>query len=118
MYAVIFALIGGLGVHNLDLCFRKLKYLWIVDRVLEYLGFGRTKFCFEVELLFLLETFQNSVHLLAFLLDMMWVSWVTSYISVSIWVSRFVGCSLVLTCSHERVFCFVDPLFRNLNPKA
>jgi len=74
---------------------------------------------FEVELLFLVETFQDNVHLLDFLLDMKRVSWVTpSYLSVSNWVSKFVGCSLVSTCSHEQlVFCFVNPLSRNLNPK-
>ena len=117
---VILALMWGFGGFIIRICFRKLKYLRVVDRVLEYLGFGRAKFCFEVELLFLVETFQDSVRLLAFLLfDMKWVSWVTSsYLSVSIWVSGFVGCSLALTCSHERVFCFVDPLSRNLNPKA
>jgi hypothetical protein len=79
-----------------------------VNRVLEYLGFGRAKFCFEVELLFLVETFQDSVHLLAFLLlDMKWVSWVTSlYLCFNLGF-QFVGCSLVLTCSHEqRVFLF------------
>ena len=85
------------------------------------MGFGRAKFCFEVELLFLVETFRDSVNHLDFLLlDMKWVSWVTSsYLSVSNWVSKFVGCSSVSTCSHEQlVFCFVDPLSRNLNPKA
>ena len=91
-----------------------------MDRILEYLGFGQAKLCFEVELLFLVETFQDSVHLLAFLHDMKWVPWVTSsYHSVSIWASRFVGCSLVLTFSQEqRVICFVEPLFRDLNPTA
>jgi len=91
-----------------------------VDRVLESLGFGRAKFCFEVELLFLVETFQDNVHLLDFLLlDMKRVSWVTPlYLSVSNWVSKFVGCSLVSTCSHELVFCFVNPLSRNLNLNA
>jgi hypothetical protein len=71
-------------VHNLDLYFRKLKYLRVVDRVLEYLGFGRAKFCFEVELLFLVETFKDSVYFLAYLLlDMKLVSWVnSSYLSV------------------------------------
>jgi len=118
--AVILVLMWGFGGFIIWICFLELKYLRIVDRVLEYLGLGRAKFCFEVELLFLVENFQDSVHLLAFLLlDMKWVSWVTSsYLSVSIWVSRFLGCGLLLTGSHERVFCFVDPLSRNLNPKA
>jgi len=83
--------------------------------------FGRAKFCFEVELLFLVVTFRDNVHHLdILLLDMKWVSWVTpSYLSVSNWVSKFVGCSLVSTSSHEQLaFCFVDPLPRNLNPKA
>jgi len=45
---------------------------------MDYLRLGRAKFCFEVELLFLVETFKGSVHLLPFLLlDMKWVSWVT-----------------------------------------
>ena len=90
-----------------------------MDRVLESLGFGRAKFCFEVELLFLVETFRDNVHLDFLLLDMKLVSWVTpSSVSVSNWVSKFVGCSLVSTCSHELVFCFVNPLSRNLNLNA
>jgi hypothetical protein len=61
MYAVILALMWGFEeVNNLDLCFRKLKYLRIVDRVLEFFGFGRAKFCFEIEILFLVETFLDS----------------------------------------------------------
>ena len=89
-----------------------------MGRVLEYLGFGWAKFCFEVKLLYLVESFQDSVHLS--LLDMKLFSWVvSSYLSILIWVCRIVGCSLVLICSHEQpVYCFLDPLSRNINPKV
>jgi len=66
--------VGVAGVHISVVCVRKLKVPWLVVRVLEYLGFDRANFCFEVELLFSLKTFQDGVHFL-FLLDMEWVFW-------------------------------------------